>query len=318
LVKNWKELAETVGQDEAFAASNIAFTDPNFEEYSLSTRLRFFDDSGKPVKLDIDIEFNGIPKGYEFSLYSRDPALSMERAILSERYSIGMSVEVEDNYDVPVTLQIQNTGGTPIPEDASISIIAHVSEEREQDGRKQFFRHVLGGEHIIFRSNSSQDRESNGMRKSRRESHIPRPTSPPKRKSQRSRHELKARPNSMRQLSWTTRPIWALADVQAPYGNLEEDYDFDFDYPRTESPGAVEPDSSLYTREQLPPDHFLFYDETLEEDHPLGYKYPTFWRLPPASPAFFVLANPPRDKGPTPPSFYTRDPESRSSSWNQG
>jgi len=149
-VKNWKDLFSTVGTDDSFAAYNVEIVDPIFTAYSLSTRLRFFDDSGSSTQLQIDVESLAIPEGYEFSLYSEDPAVNITRTALVDGQALGVTVEVKDGYDAPITVQIFNTGGALLPNNASVSIVAHVIEQVD----KVAVSYVVGCEHIVFNADA--------------------------------------------------------------------------------------------------------------------------------------------------------------------
>lgn len=53
---NYKELLNIVGSPSTIALLNAVVADPVFDVYSLSTRLRFFDDGSSPVNLELDFE----------------------------------------------------------------------------------------------------------------------------------------------------------------------------------------------------------------------------------------------------------------------
>lgn len=53
---NYQQLLKTVGSPSTVALLNAVVADPVFDVYSLSTRLRFFDDGSSPIDLELDLE----------------------------------------------------------------------------------------------------------------------------------------------------------------------------------------------------------------------------------------------------------------------
>ncbi|KAH7051381.1 hypothetical protein BKA62DRAFT_739089 [Auriculariales sp. MPI-PUGE-AT-0066] len=99
--------------------------------YAFTTRLRFFDDSGKPTKLELSAEFSDfdVPKSI----------INLPWTPISSTTTAGVTFEVTDGFDV-------STRGAS--DYASISLVVSVVQQGhivEQE--------VIGAEHVLFYSN---------------------------------------------------------------------------------------------------------------------------------------------------------------------
>ncbi|EGO00881.1 hypothetical protein SERLA73DRAFT_71853 [Serpula lacrymans var. lacrymans S7.3] len=145
--KNPKQLLSSVGSPTTFAFLNARIADPVFDVYSWSTRLRFFDDSGVPVRLELDIESIGIPNGLEASMYSSDSRLTMSSTPIINGQRVGTSLSITGEYDSLITIQIVKTDPTVVlPNYASVSLVANVIQKL---GKIEVAT-VLGAEHLLF------------------------------------------------------------------------------------------------------------------------------------------------------------------------
>lgn len=53
---NWKDMLKVISIEDSLSIYNVVVANPVFESYAHTTRLRFFDDSGKKVKVMISVE----------------------------------------------------------------------------------------------------------------------------------------------------------------------------------------------------------------------------------------------------------------------
>ncbi|KAH7106509.1 hypothetical protein BKA62DRAFT_687340 [Auriculariales sp. MPI-PUGE-AT-0066] len=146
---NYDDLLKTVGSPAGLSLLNAVIADPVFDVYSLSTRLRFFDDSDGPINLELDIEAIGIPTGFSVSIFSDNPAIVMAKTPVDTSTRIGFTVPVKDGLDTSITVQLYKGDGMTVPPDSSsISLVASVNK-----GSGHIVDTViLGAEHVVFDS----------------------------------------------------------------------------------------------------------------------------------------------------------------------
>ncbi|KAH7108498.1 hypothetical protein BKA62DRAFT_753168 [Auriculariales sp. MPI-PUGE-AT-0066] len=155
--KNYKELLSGVAVSPGIVLSNTHFADaytnhggPIF--YAFTTRLRFFDDSGKPTKLELSAEAVGIPPGMSIKFSDFDvpkSIINLPWTPISSTTTAGVTFEVTDGFDVSMYVEIRKDSPDVAPPDyASISVVVSAVQQGhivEQE--------VIGAEHVLFYSN---------------------------------------------------------------------------------------------------------------------------------------------------------------------